>query len=172
MLGKIRAVILDVDGVLTDGTFWWGTKNEELKRFSFADTTGIALAQKAGLVLALASAESSPAGVAIVKRFARKLMIKDVYSACGEKSVVVREVARRHGLDLSEVCFVGDDVNDLPAMGIVGVSAAPANAHPSVLAKARLRLRHRGGRGAVRELLDSWMESRSRSGRKRRGKEP
>ena len=161
MWEKIKAVALDVDGVLTDGTFWWGPNDEELKRFCFADVTGIPLAQKAGLVLALISGESSPAGMAIVERYARKLKITDVYKGSRDKSAALRDFAGKHGLDLSEVCFIGDDINDLPAMAIVGLSVAPPNAHSSVLGKASMITEHKGGHGALREVLDLLLDGRS-----------
>ena len=161
MLEKIKAVAMDVDGVLTDGTFWWGTNGEELKRFCFADVTGIPLAQKAGLVLALVSGESSPAGMRIVEQFAQKLKITEVYKGCKDKSVAVREFAKKYGLDLAELCFIGDDINDLPAMEIVGLSVAPSTAHSSVLSKVNMVTQHRGGHGAVRELLDLLVGNRS-----------
>ena len=160
MWDKIKAVALDVDGVLTDGTFWWGPADEELKRFCFADVTGIALAQRAGLILALISGESSPAGMAIVERYARKLKITDVYKGSRDKAAALRDFAGKHGLDLSEVCYIGDDINDLPAMAIAGLSVAPPNAHSSVLGKAGMIANHEGGHGVLREILDLLLEGR------------
>jgi len=151
---------MDVDGVLTDGTFWWGQNDVELKRFCFADITGIPLAQEAGIILAIISGDSSASGMAIVDRYAKKLNIKTVYKGCHDKASALQEFAEKHKLELSEVCFIGDDVNDIAAMGIAGVSVAPADAHPSVLSKVKLITQHKGGHGAVRELLDMIIESK------------
>ena len=159
---RIKAVVSDVDGVLTDGTFWWDSGDLELKRFCFEDITGIPLALKAGIKIALMSGESSPSGMAIVERYAKKLKIEDIYKGCHDKAKAVTEYAKKHNLDLSEICFVGDDINDLPAMAIVGLSVAPPNAHPSVLKKVKFVTAHYGGHGAVREILDMLLENRSK----------
>ncbi|MEW6668832.1 MAG: HAD family hydrolase [Thermodesulfobacteriota bacterium] len=147
---KIKAVALDVDGVLTDGTFWWTANGEEYKRFSFADVMGISLGIKAGLVFALISGESSP----LVDRFAAKMGITDVHKGCKDKAGALHSFVQKHGIALSEVCFMGDDVNDLQAMASAGLSAAPANAQEAVRLKATLVTSRRGGHGAVRELVD------------------
>jgi 3-deoxy-D-manno-octulosonate 8-phosphate phosphatase (KDO 8-P phosphatase) len=146
----IKAVALDVDGVLTDGTLWWGPGGEEWKRFSFRDIMGVSLGRKAGLRFALISGEDSP----LVDRYARKMGIADVYKGCKDKAAALRDFAGKHGLELSEVCFMGDDVNDLGALEIAGLSAAPADAHESVRRRAQRVMRHGGGLGAVRELVD------------------
>jgi 3-deoxy-D-manno-octulosonate 8-phosphate phosphatase (KDO 8-P phosphatase) len=154
-VAAIRAVALDVDGVLTDGTFWWGPGGEEFKRFSFADVMGISLARKAGLVFALISGENSP----LVDRFAEKMGITHVHKGCKDKATALRAFAATVGLELAEICFMGDDVNDLPALRIAGLSAAPANAHAAVCKVASQITKHSGGNGAVRELLDSLLAS-------------
>ncbi len=148
----IKAVALDVDGVLTDGTFWWGADSEEFKRFSFTDVMGISLGRKAGLVFALISGEDSP----LVDRFAGKMGITDIYKGCKDKAAALKSFAHQHDLDLSQVCFMGDDVNDLPAMELagLGLAAAPATSHESVRQKAAFITQHPGGQGAVRELVD------------------
>src|SRR6266699_2222793 len=128
-LERVRAVALDVDGVLTDGGIWWGPNGEEWKRFSFADIMGVSLARKAGLIVGLISGEDSP----LVDRFAAKMGITDVAKNCKDKAGALRSLAERRGLALNEVCFMGDDVNDLEAMKIAGLAAAPANAAPVVL---------------------------------------
>ena len=164
MLDRIKAVAMDVDGVLTDGTFWWGPNGDELKRFCFADGTGISLAMQAGLLIALVSGESSASGMALVQRYADKLQITNVYKGCHDKAGAVQDLAAKHGLDLSAVCFIGDDLLDLPAMSIVGFSAAPSNAHPSVRKQAKLVTARTGGQGAVREVLDLILDHNSKGG--------
>jgi 3-deoxy-D-manno-octulosonate 8-phosphate phosphatase (KDO 8-P phosphatase) len=146
----IKAVALDVDGVLTDGTFWWGSDGTEFKRFSFADVMGISLARKAGLLFALISGEDSP----LVDRFAQKMGIIHVFKGCKDKGAALRSFAADVGLGLDEICFMGDDVNDLPALRIAGLSVAPRNAHAEVRHVVTLITQQTGGNGAVRELLD------------------
>jgi 3-deoxy-D-manno-octulosonate 8-phosphate phosphatase (KDO 8-P phosphatase) len=154
---NIDAIVMDVDGVLTDGTFWWGPNGEEWKRFSFADVMGISLGRKAGLVFGLISGEASP----LVDRFADKLGIEEVHKNCKDKAAALRLFSERQTVPVDRICFVGDDVNDLPAIAIAGMSAAPANAHPAVLAAVSVSLARRGGDGAVRELVDLVLASRS-----------
>jgi 3-deoxy-D-manno-octulosonate 8-phosphate phosphatase (KDO 8-P phosphatase) len=153
----IKAIALDVDGVLTDGAFWWGPNGEEFKRFSFIDIMGISLARKAGLIVALISGEDSP----LVDRYALKMGISDVAKGCKDKGSALREFAARRGLSLSEICYMGDDVNDLSAMAIAGIAAAPAGARPQVLEAAAFKSTQNGGNGAVRELIDAILHARA-----------
>jgi len=147
---QVRAIALDVDGVLTDGGFWWGPNGEEFKRFHFLDVMGIARARRSGIRFVLISGENSP----LVDRFAQKVGIVDVVADCKDKASALRQFTDRNALTLDSVCFMGDDVNDLAAMALAGVSAAPANAHALVLAAASIVTTRSGGNGAVRELLD------------------
>jgi 3-deoxy-D-manno-octulosonate 8-phosphate phosphatase (KDO 8-P phosphatase) len=153
----LRAIALDVDGVLTDGSFYWGAGGEELKRFSFADVMGLSLAKKAGLVVTLISGEDSP----LVERYAAKLGISDVTKHCKDKAQALRAFAIRNGLEASDIAFMGDDVNDLGAMEIAGLAAAPADARPAVLQRAVFVSTRPGGSGAVRELIDAILAAKA-----------
>jgi len=155
-LNKIKALAFDVDGVLTDGGILWGPNGEEWKRFHFSDIMGISLARRAGFALALISGENSP----LVDRYAAKMHIQHIYKGCRDKAAAVREFASAVDVDLSEICFFGDDVNDLPAIQICGMSAAPANAARDVLACANFISTKNGGNGAVRELVDALLDAR------------
>lgn len=146
----LRALVFDVDGVLTDGGVWWGPNGEEWKRFSFIDIMGVSLALKAGLIVGLISGEDSP----LVDRFAVKMGIVDVAKGCKDKAGALREFAERRGLPLDAIAFMGDDVNDLGAMEIAGYTATTANAVPRVRERAAFVSTRRGGDGAVRELVD------------------
>ncbi len=147
---EIKAVALDVDGVLTDGTFWWGVDGSELKRFSFRDVMGISRAMRSGLIFALISGEQN----ALVDRYATKLKITNVFQGCKDKETALRSFAESQQLKLENICFMGDDLNDLAAMRIAGLSAAPADAHETAVAAATYVTKRPGGRGAVRELLE------------------
>jgi 3-deoxy-D-manno-octulosonate 8-phosphate phosphatase (KDO 8-P phosphatase) len=157
---NLKAIVLDVDGVLTDGGVWWGPGGEEWKRFSFTDIMGVSLARKSGLRVALISGEDSP----LVDRFAGKLGITDIEKNCKDKAQALRSLAERHSLALNEICFMGDDVNDLAAMGLAGLAAAPASAVPAALKKASFVASRNGGNGAVRELVDAILEAKSENG--------
>ena len=155
-LQTVKAVVLDVDGVLSDGGLWWGPGGEEWKRFSFADIMAVSLARRAGLILALISGEDSP----LVDRYAQKMLIRHVVKGCRDKAAALRQFSSTAGVKLEEVCFMGDDVNDLSGMAIVGLSAAPGNAAAVVLQQASFITTAPGGNGAVRELIDALLAAR------------
>lgn len=159
-MGRIKALALDVDGVLTDGSVWWGPNGEEWKRFHFADIMGLSLARRAGLVVALISGEDSP----LIDRLASKMRISDVDKNCKDKGSALRALAERHGLSLDEVCFIGDDVNDLSALTIAGLSACPADARDLIRGKCQVITRLSGGNGAVREVVDMLLASAADNG--------
>ena len=151
---KIKAIAMDVDGVLTDGGVWWGPNGEEWKRFHFADIMGLSLARKSGMVIALISGEDSP----LVDRLAGKLGILDVHRNCKDKAGALRSFSERRGLRLEEICFIGDDVNDLPALGVVGLSACPADARQAIRERCQVVTKLAGGNGAVREVVDMLLD--------------
>lgn len=155
----IKAIALDVDGVLTDGGVWWGPNGEEWKRFHFADIMGVARARRAGFVVALISGEDSP----LVDRFAQKLGITYVEKNCKDKESALKRFAQSISLSLSEICFMGDDVNDAGALKIAGLSAVPANAQPAVRENASFVATQNGGNGAVRELVEALLAARASS---------
>jgi len=148
---QVRAIVLDVDGTLTDGGVFWGPDGQEWKRFCFADIMGVSRARRAGLGLALISGEDSP----LVDRFAQKLGIEHVYKGIRDKATALKEFCEVSGFGLHEICFMGDDVNDLDAMRLAGFSAAPADAQPPVRAFVTLVTEARGGYGAVREMIEA-----------------
>jgi len=149
-LADIKAVVLDIDGVFTDGSVWIGPDGEEWKALHFADIMGVSRVRKTGILFGLISGEGGP----LVDRLAAKLGIEDVTKNCKTKDQALREFAERHRLPLSEICFVGDDINDVPALRLAGRSAAPGDAQPCALAEAGLVARRNGGQGAVREILE------------------
>ncbi len=149
-MASIQALVMDVDGVLTDGTFLWSTSGEEMKRFSFEDVMGLSIARKAGLKLGLISGEDSP----LVDRFAAKLEIASVTKGCKDKGAALRRFSDAYSIPLHAIAFIGDDVNDLPALELAGFSAAPANAQPAVKKAVMFVLERGGGTGAVRQLVE------------------
>jgi 3-deoxy-D-manno-octulosonate 8-phosphate phosphatase (KDO 8-P phosphatase) len=154
-MAAVKAIALDVDGVLTDGGIWWGPDGAEWKRFCFADIMGVSLARKAGLIVTLISGEDSP----LVDRFAAKMNLADITKGCKDKAEALRAFAGRNQLALDEICFMGDDVNDLAAMELAGLAAAPADARAAVRDKAAIVTVAKGGNGAVRELVDRILNS-------------
>ena len=157
----IRLIALDVDGVLTDGTFLWDMTGNEYKRFCFSDVMGISLAREAGLQFAIISGEDN----VIIDRLAAKLKITNVYKGARDKAWCMEDLLGKLGLHPDQVCYVGDDVNDVPVMRMVGFPVAVANANQTVRDHARLVSRRPGGSGAVREVIDLILAGRSHADR-------
>jgi len=161
MRRRIRALLLDVDGVLTDGGMYYGPKGETLKKFNVKDGMGIRLVREAGIAVALVTGERSEA----VVRRAGKLKIRDVFLGVEDKAAVVRKFLASRGIRPDEAAYVGDDVNDLSAMRLVGLAIAVADAVPAVRKAAHRITSRRGGDGAVREVCDFILKSRAPSDR-------
>ncbi len=150
ILRGIRLFATDVDGVLTDAGMYYSESGDEWKKFNTRDGMGIKLLQKAGLTTAIITQESTK----IVMRRAQKLTIPEVHQGAYDKLAVLRDLIARHGLTMEQVAYIGDDVNDLQALGAVGFSASPADGMPPVLKTVRYVCKKNGGEGAVREVAD------------------
>jgi 3-deoxy-D-manno-octulosonate 8-phosphate phosphatase (KDO 8-P phosphatase) len=159
LTAAIKAVAMDVDGVLTDGTVCLDEAGRQLKRVSFADIMGVSLGRSVGLHFALISGENGP----VLDQIAAKFGIDDVYPGCKDKGGALREFAMRCNVGLEEVCFIGDDINDVSALEICGLAAVPPEAHPSARAHADLITTRRAGSGSVREVIDAILAGRANS---------
>jgi 3-deoxy-D-manno-octulosonate 8-phosphate phosphatase (KDO 8-P phosphatase) len=155
---RIRLLLLDVDGVLTDGSIVLGTDALELKAFFVRDGTAIVMARREGIQVGLLSGRSSE----VTARRAAELGIDLVAQGEVDKGAACARMLRLSGLSAEDVAYMGDDVLDLPVIRSVGLSAAPADAVPEVLAEAHWVSRFRGGRGAVREFVEVLLASRGR----------
>lgn len=150
IIKKIRLLVLDVDGVLTDGSLYYHKDGEALKRFNVRDGQGIKLAQAYEIEIAIISGREC----AIVQNRMTELGIKHIYQRCHDKGKRIKLLSTELGISLEEVAYIGDDILDVPPMEIVGLSACPKNAHPSVLQRAKLVTELPGGEGCVREVID------------------
>jgi 3-deoxy-D-manno-octulosonate 8-phosphate phosphatase (KDO 8-P phosphatase) len=155
----VRALVTDVDGVLTDGGLYYAENGDELKRFDVRDGQGLVLLREAGLLTAIVTRKQT----ALVRRRARDLGIVEVHQNVTDKAAVLADLLARHRLAAAAVCYVGDDVGDLPAMRAVGVSVAVADAVPPVRRAATYITRARAGHGAIREVCDLILSSRRRT---------
>ncbi len=152
----IRLLILDVDGVLTDGRLVYGPTGEELKVFHVQDGLAIAEARRCGLTVAVISGRASPA----VSRRMADLGVLEVHQGTNDKPAVLDALLRRQGVTLRETAYMGDDLQDLPLMRRVGLALAPANAVAEVKRVAHWVGRRAGGEGAVREALEALLKVR------------
>jgi len=153
---RVRLCVLDVDGVLTDGTLSYTAEGESEKRFHVHDGLGIRLLRESGIEVAVVSGRSSPA----LERRLRDLCIRHVRLGEQDKRAAVEHLSQKLGIGLEEMCFAGDDALDLPAMRVVGLSIAVPNAHSRTLAAADWVTDKAGGAGAVREIADALLEAR------------
>jgi 3-deoxy-D-manno-octulosonate 8-phosphate phosphatase (KDO 8-P phosphatase) len=147
---RIRLVGLDVDGVLTDGRLFYGPQGDELKSFHVRDGLGLQMLRASGVEVAVISARSSEA----LARRVRDLRIQHAFLGCDDKLSAIATLRAQLELELDQVCFVGDDILDLPVLRVVGLAVTVADAHPLVRAVAHLVTSLPGGSGAVRELTD------------------
>ena len=157
-LQRMQLLVLDVDGVLTDGGLWFDASGQLIKRFDVRDGLGIRLLQQAGLQVALLS--GGQGGATEVR--ARQLGIEHCLVGIKDKVPALERLQRALGVTPAETVFVGDDLNDLAVRPVVGLLLAPADACAPVRRGADLVLRRRGGRGAVRELAERILQARGR----------
>ncbi len=157
ILQGIRLFATDVDGVLTDAGMYYAESGDEWKKFNTRDGMGLKLLQKAGIITAIVTQEKTK----LVTRRAERLAIPELHQGVLDKLSLVREMAARHRLTLSQVAYIGDDVNDLETLKVVGFSAAPADGMPQVAAVVDYVCQKKGGEGAVREIIEMILAAKS-----------
>ncbi len=155
LAASIEAIIFDVDGVMTDGGLYYGPDGE-WKRFDVQDGHAVVMARKAGIRLAFLTGRTSEA----VTRRARELGIDILRDGVYDKGAVFGEITSELKVNPDEVCYVGDDVVDLPAMARAGFPVAVANAVPEVQAAAAWTTPRAGGRGAVRDVVERILKAK------------
>jgi 3-deoxy-D-manno-octulosonate 8-phosphate phosphatase (KDO 8-P phosphatase) len=152
----IRALVMDVDGVLTDGGLYYAENGDELKRFDVRDGQGLVLLRDAGVLTVIVTRKQTT----IVTRRARDLGVTEVHQNVTDKRAVLAELLTRRGLAAADVCYVGDDVGDIPAMRSIGLPVAVADAVPAVRRAARYVTKSRPGHGAIREICNLILAAR------------
>ncbi len=146
----VRLLVLDVDGVLTDGRLYLSAAGEELKVFDVRDGSGLVALQRAGVAVAIISGRDSGA----VSRRAAELGIPHVRQGVTDKGRELESLMHELGIAAAETACVGDDTPDLPMLRTAGLAVAVADAHPGLRASAHFVTSAPGGRGAVREVCD------------------
>ncbi len=155
----IKLFLTDVDGCMTDGGMYYTSEGEAMKRFCVYDGMGMVLLQEAGIPCGILTSENSQ----VVKARAEKLKLRYLYLGVGSKVnpncltklQAAQKICDELGISLAEVCFVGDDINDVELLSAVGYPCCPPNARPEVKAiKGIHMLKTSGGQGAIREIAD------------------
>jgi 3-deoxy-D-manno-octulosonate 8-phosphate phosphatase (KDO 8-P phosphatase) len=152
---RIALILMDVDGVMTDGGIAFIDSDREAKTYDAKDGVGLWIARRIGLRTGLISGRS---GAAIRKR-ALELRMDEVHLKARDKLAVYEEILERRGVLDRQVCYIGDDLVDLPILGRAGMPVAVADAHPEVLRRAPFVTRARGGHGAIREVIDAILKA-------------
>jgi len=147
---RVRLMIFDVDGILTDGGLYFGPEGELLKRFNVLDGQGIKLLQQSGVLVAIISARQS----SIVARRAEDLGITRIYQGVQDKRLAFEKLLSQHAMNADSCGFAGDDIIDLPILGRVGFAASVPNGHTEVRTRVHYVTQAEGGRGAAREICD------------------
>jgi len=153
---RVEMIVMDVDGVLTDGCIYQLDNGEQFLRFSVQDGMGVTLCGLAGIGVAVISGRDVPAARICLER----LPVTEMHFGCEHKMPVLEGLSSRHGVSLEQMAYIGDDLIDLPLMAGVGLPVAVANAMPEVRAAALYCTRRSGGRGAVREVTDLVLKAR------------
>lgn len=159
-LTRIKLMIFDVDGVLTDGSLWYGEQGEMFKRFNALDGHGLKMLATSGIKVALVTGREGP----IVSRRAAELGLGDVIQNVRDKGAVLTALVARYHLTLEESGFMGDDLIDLPAMQRAGFAASVPDAPAYMMQAAHWVATKSGGKGAVRECCDLILASQGRLG--------
>jgi 3-deoxy-D-manno-octulosonate 8-phosphate phosphatase (KDO 8-P phosphatase) len=147
---KVKLLIMDVDGTLSDGRFFMHPDGSIMKSFDVKDGTGIIFAGLAGIKTAIITGKTSEA----VRKRAKELQIDDYFEGVHDKTAPFFELLEKYNLKKEEVAYIGDDIGDAEVMGMVGFSAAVGDAHPLIKRISHYIAKRYGGRGAVRELID------------------
>jgi 3-deoxy-D-manno-octulosonate 8-phosphate phosphatase (KDO 8-P phosphatase) len=153
--GKIRLVVFDVDGVLTDGSLYLGDGGEEYKAFYSRDGLGMNLLQNTGVKIGIITGRTSQ----VVQYRMQSLGIKQVMQGVSDKLPALMQMCQAEGLAVAQVAYVGDDVIDVPVLKHAGLAIAVADAHPSIFPYVHWRTQANGGRGAAREVCELIMQA-------------
>tara|TARA_Y100000996_G_scaffold391947_1_gene354307 strand:+ start:452 stop:967 length:516 start_codon:yes stop_codon:yes gene_type:complete len=146
----IKLLATDVDGTLTDGGMYYTTKGDVMKKFHARDGMGVNLLKRRNIPTILITKEMN----SINKKWAKNMNIKKVYEGVREKEKLVKILCNQFKVRSGEICYIGDDVNDIELMKKIGLSACPADANYIVKKESDVILKTQGGKGALREVVD------------------
>lgn len=147
---KIKMILMDVDGTLTDGSLLLLSEGEELKSYNVRDGMGILMAKLAGFKTGIITGKISEP----LKKRAEKLKITELHQGILDKKSILLDICQRHNLEPEEIAYIGDDLGDLEVMRMVGFAGAVKDAHPKVISQCHFKCSLLGGKGAVREFIE------------------
>ena len=147
---EIKLFLTDCDGCLTDAGMYYSEHGDELKKFNTRDGMGFALLRKKKIITGILTSES----VQLNRRRAEKLQLDILEAGCKDKVAAAKRICEERGIDLAHVCYIGDDVNDLELVKLVGYGCAPADAMPQVREAAQYVTKAKGGEGVIREVVE------------------
>ncbi len=151
IIPEIRLFLSDCDGCLTDGGMYYSEQGDELKKFNTRDGMGFALLRKRGILTGIVTGED----VDLNRRRAEKLKLDILETGCEDKAAVITRICREQGISPENVAYIGDDINDIDAMKIVGFACCPADAVPQVREVAKYIAKANGGEGVIREVAET-----------------
>jgi 3-deoxy-D-manno-octulosonate 8-phosphate phosphatase (KDO 8-P phosphatase) len=154
---KIKLVLTDCDGVLTDSGVYYGAEGEILKRFSIRDGMGVELLRKSNIATGIITGEISPS----VKKRAEKLQITELHLGIKNKPEILEQILRKTKFSSDEIAYIGDDVNDFEILQMVGLSACPADAVEQIQKVVHMQCKAPGGHGCFRELAEFILKAQS-----------
>lgn len=146
----IKILLTDCDGCLTDGGMYYSEKGDELKKFNTRDGMGFALLREKGIITGIITSES----VDLNRRRAEKLKLDILETGCKDKAYAIKKYCEQYGIALENVCYIGDDINDIEAIKMVGMGCCPADAMPEVKAVSKYITKAKGGEGVIREVVE------------------
>jgi 3-deoxy-D-manno-octulosonate 8-phosphate phosphatase (KDO 8-P phosphatase) len=152
-MGEIKIFATDIDGVWTDGGMYYDQTGNEWKKFTTADSAGVIFLRLLQVPLAVITGENTE----IMRRRAEKLKIKHLRMGVYNKLRVAEEICTSLGLELTDMAYIGDDINDIPLLQAVGWSACPASAPEYVKEVCHTVLSKKGGEGVFREFVEAWL---------------
>ena len=153
---KVKLVITDVDGVLTDGGMYYSDKGEVLKKFNTRDGMAVELLLKSNIKTIFLTREKSE----IVKKRAKKVNTADLYLGIKKKELILPKICKKFNANPNEIIYIGDDINDVKIMKMVGFSVCPNDANKDVIKISKYRCKTNGGDGVLREITDIILSKR------------
>lgn len=147
---SIKLFLTDCDGCLTDGGMYYSENGDEMKKFNTKDGMGFALLKEQGILTGIVTGET----VELNRRRAQKLDLDIIESGCKDKLAAIKRICRNYKIGIEDVCYIGDDINDLEAIKAVGYGCCPADAMPEIKAVSKYVTNSKGGEGVIREIVN------------------